>query len=1367
MNKDAEMFGKSVETDVRFLSDLLNDTAKAIVKRKLDGTDVHIYFSTNIAKHMGSQFNPTPLRTCLHNIDVSQMNVLRWNLLKDSLQEKVSVFLHDGMSTSELINRAALLLEQRITQLEGSSSSSWMRIKSDIEKLTPKASRQDVDVIFSKIKYFSELVDSNLDHLVPKQEALRLMIQMAEKLGIRHIVRTIIQMDKDKNDVLNYYDIILQHIEEQEFLRLMEKQDLTQRPMEQSQLGGDHGKQSADMIIEHPVFYSDRKHYGKARTMRGRQERFKEYKKRPMQGDIQRPDYGQKKEWKWSNHHHHPNHQRREDERRFRQGYSRNNWKNNWPKKKKIHLVQHQAEDQTEMSESMDDENEQNDERRVFTILTVSKETDKWLHQDATQGDEQQETTHHEERSYATPKMEILVDSGAEVPIFNSTFEPFLSNFERTKDILTGIGGELENATSCELRCELADINGEIQKLTIKGYYVPELPISVIPGSKSVLDTNCKPTYVVINGKYIATVGKYIEPKPLIPKNQSMGTTSPTTTKDIWYNNTLGFSQEDSFLLATYIHKALLHVNVKYLHEAFRYYKINIPKTIAEEVSKNCLLCRKNENFTTHPETKLKALPCSIDAKVRVGEVIHVDTFFMRDGSEDGSPLKPYLLMRDRASNYIYIKCLPSKDTIHTSEAIMELVSFLRRCQHKVSTVFTDNGSEFSELFHEYLSKEGIQHLKSAPYSPQQNGAAERSIQTIKRKLKFVQQELGLKAPQINVLLMASAQAHNMTPRNGKTPHELVLKSKPILWLAPLSPVSFRIQQSNAVQTYLGLNIARQNGNFIVLNYERGMTQIVPRFNLKFLVRSPLLAVEYMRKLRNGDHNSAVDSIYKNIGNLFETFIVQGPLLIQHGLNEDTNPPISDQDQIDDAIRQELAQFASLKVLGAECLAENPITTRFVITKKNGSYKARLVLRGFQENGEIDGTVALPSVPVRSLTFVYALSRNLHLFIGDIRTAFLHVPAIRKICIKMPGHIPANDFGIRPHKCYELLKHAYGLKDASKQFVLHLKAILEKLNFEFVSPGLFKRGSDIVCTYVDDLIIASKSPDKLIKQLTESISIKEFKRISEQETRFLGCNIAKVGDEIKKSTIYKQEQIPKPNYNWNKEKINKHLETLRKDATEKRTTSEKVKENQTISGILTWRALQSPHVAYPASLCASLAHHVDNATQDLLRHLFHKTYNDSVIYKRIEKPRLSIFTDAAYHRKLRTGHFGYLFFLHENENELMNPILWTSKKDERYMMSTATAELVPIIEALIQCQFLVPVLFQLFGRDIPICLYTDSNIVLHQLKSPFNARENPFELQFCRQLILEFNVAISFVESSDNPADMLTKLMDTDNSSIW
>lgn len=62
MNKDAEMFGKSVETDVRFLSDLLNDTAKAIVKRKLDGTDVHIYFSTNIAKHMGSQFNPTPLR---------------------------------------------------------------------------------------------------------------------------------------------------------------------------------------------------------------------------------------------------------------------------------------------------------------------------------------------------------------------------------------------------------------------------------------------------------------------------------------------------------------------------------------------------------------------------------------------------------------------------------------------------------------------------------------------------------------------------------------------------------------------------------------------------------------------------------------------------------------------------------------------------------------------------------------------------------------------------------------------------------------------------------------------------------------------------------------------------------------------------------------------------------------------------------------------------------------------------------------------------------------------------------------------------------------------------------------------------------
>jgi transposase InsO family protein len=64
------------------------------------------------------------------------------------------------------------------------------------------------------------------------------------------------------------------------------------------------------------------------------------------------------------------------------------------------------------------------------------------------------------------------------------------------------------------------------------------------------------------------------------------------------------------------------------------------------------------------------------------------------------------------------------------------LKCFLRRaqngCELKVKKIRSDNGSEFKNLqVEEYLEEEGIKHEFSAPYTPHQNGVAERKNRTL------------------------------------------------------------------------------------------------------------------------------------------------------------------------------------------------------------------------------------------------------------------------------------------------------------------------------------------------------------------------------------------------------------------------------------------------------------------------------------------------------------------------------------------------------------------------------------------------------------------------------------------------------------
>ena len=120
-------------------------------------------------------------------------------------------------------------------------------------------------------------------------------------------------------------------------------------------------------------------------------------------------------------------------------------------------------------------------------------------------------------------------------------------------------------------------------------------------------------------------------------------------------------------------------------------------------------------------------------------ELIHVDLCDGRGRAFDGSNY--YLILVDNCTKYIQTVPLKNKTTAATLHAFRLFKSALERQTGFVfKKVRSDNGHEFLGEFDEYLQEIGIQHQFTVPYAHQQNGNAERNIQTISSKMKVLLQ---------------------------------------------------------------------------------------------------------------------------------------------------------------------------------------------------------------------------------------------------------------------------------------------------------------------------------------------------------------------------------------------------------------------------------------------------------------------------------------------------------------------------------------------------------------------------------------------------------------------------------------------------
>ena len=165
-------------------------------------------------------------------------------------------------------------------------------------------------------------------------------------------------------------------------------------------------------------------------------------------------------------------------------------------------------------------------------------------------------------------------------------------------------------------------------------------------------------------------------------------------------------------------HERMGHVNCDRIKDMLRS-KVVSGVSVVDKTNFFCEKCPLGKQF------KLPFKKHEKDKNITPGEVIHSDLCGpMQNISVGGA--KSFLFFKDEASGFRSVFFLKHKDD--TFEALKNYVNMVKNHFGKeIKILRSDNGSEYkNKNVMNYLKAKGIKLLTSAPYTPEQNGCAER-----------------------------------------------------------------------------------------------------------------------------------------------------------------------------------------------------------------------------------------------------------------------------------------------------------------------------------------------------------------------------------------------------------------------------------------------------------------------------------------------------------------------------------------------------------------------------------------------------------------------------------------------------------------
>ena len=462
------------------------------------------------------------------------------------------------------------------------------------------------------------------------------------------------------------------------------------------------------------------------------------------------------------------------------------------------------------------------------------------------------------------------------------------------------------------------------------------------------------------------------------------------------------------------------------------------------------------------------------------------------------------------------------------------------------------------------------------------------------------------------------------------------------------------------------------------------------------------------------------------------------------------------------------------------------IGCKWVYAKKDGfpdkddvRYKARLVAKGYAQTEGVDyNEVFSPVVKHSSIRILLALvaQMDMELVQLDVKTAFLHGDLEEEIYMTQPKGFEV--VGEENMVC-KLEKSLYGLKQSPRQwykrfdkFIMGLKYTRSKYDhcvyFRKLQDGSFI----YLLLYVDDMLIASKSQKEIEKLKTQLNREFEMKDLGEAK-KILGMEISrdrKLGRLCLTQKHYLRKVLKRFGINVKSKPVSTPLaphfklsasSSPRNEA--EREYMSKVPYANAVGSLMYAMVCTRLDISQEVGVGSRYMHDPGKehwqAVKWILRYIL-KTEDVGLIFEQDKLGGQYVvgYCDSDYAGDLdkRRSTTGYVFTLAKA------PVSWKSTLQSTVALSTTEAEYMAVTEAVKEAIWLQGLLGDLGIEQKHVKVHCDSQSAIHLAKNQvYHARTKHIDVRyhFVREILEEGGVIIQKIQTTENPADMMTKVV--------
>ena len=447
--------------------------------------------------------------------------------------------------------------------------------------------------------------------------------------------------------------------------------------------------------------------------------------------------------------------------------------------------------------------------------------------------------------------------------------------------------------------------------------------------------------------------------------------------------------------------------------------------------------------------------------------------------------------------------------------------------------------------------------------------------------------------------------------------------------------------------------------------------------------------------------------------------------------------------------------------------------------KEKEKFKARLVAKGYSQRKGIDyDEVFSPVVRHTSIRILLALvaSYDMELEQLDVKTIFLHGDLEEVIYMEQPEGFmqPGTE-----HLVCRLKKSLYGLKQSPRQWYKRFDSYMIRIGFtrcEYDCCVYVKSLDDGSCIflllYVDDMLIAAKSMVEVNR--LKSLLGKEF------DMKDLGAARKILGMEIRRDRSAGKLWLSQKDYMEkvlerfsmaNAKQVSTPLASHFRlstaqcpESAEEIQDMSKVPYASAVGYLMYAMVCTRPDLAHAVSTVSKYMANPGREHWKAVKWMFRYlrgTVGSGIMFAKQDQISVVGYVDADYAEGMddRRSTTGYVFTL------AGGPICWRSMVQPLVALSTTESEYMAVTEAAKEALWLKGLVKELGIDQGGVQLYCDSQSAIYLAKHQiYHARTKHIDVRFhkVRELIASGDLILEKVHTSENAADMLTKIVTVD-----